>query len=403
VFQLRPFKVKRSGLFENIGLARKTPFLFFAEGRRWSYQRRLVSPAFNVSAVQSYIPAVCDIVDILTSRLVESSSTGESLNVCELMQCFNADVISKVAFASDLHSLRNHSEVLEDVKQYFGALLKRFAAPVSYWKLPGLGNFIDGGDAAVERLRKRMAAVLADPKSTEQDTLLRKLKETEGDKLSPEELMGNLIGLFVAGTDTTSMTLSWALYQLARRPDLQSAIAEEISMFAGDPSKLADRVSSLRLIQATWKETLRLNAVAPFLALENLEPFQLAGRTVPPGTSVWTLTREAQRQSPEMRAALGDDWDAFRPERWLAKDGSGFVQCPDMDSWVFGHGARVCPGKGLANTIGPLVLASIVRDFRIGKWEGPPVGEKSNFVQAPAEDIWLRFTAKAGLGKRGGA
>merc|ERR1719215_1267641 len=109
------------------------------------------------------------------------------------------------------------------------------------------------------------------------------------------------------------------------------------------------------MTQATWKETLRLNSVAPALYLESQEALQLAGRTVPPKTSVWVLTREAQRQSPEMREVLGDDWEAFRPERWLAKDGTGLVQCPEMDAWVFGHGARVCPGKGLANTIGPLV------------------------------------------------
>merc|ERR1712045_881256 len=90
--------------------------------------------------------------------------------------------------------------------------------------------------------------------------------------------------------------------------------------------------------------------------------------------------------APELKAALGSDLDEFRPERWIAGDGS-LVTVPALDSLAFGHGQRICLGMRLAEFEGLLVLARVLQRFVIQQWEGPPLDEKTGFTTEPAEDV----------------
>jgi len=238
-------------------------------------------------------------------------------------------------------------------------------------------------------LKKALEKILEDPTSTERSTVLKKLVEVTGEKLSHQELVANLVTLFVAGTDTSSHSLAWAFYELARHPTLQQAIASEAAArLPAGPGH--GKAAALPLAQAVWMETLRLHAVVPLIILENQEAFTLAGRTVPPHTQLFMLMREMGRRSPEMQRALVEDWETFRPERFLAEDGT-LVECASLESLIFGQGARSCPGKTLANMVGPLVLTEVMRHFRIEEWRGAELGERTNFVQAPERDVELRF------------
>jgi len=387
VFALRPFKVTRARGILNNGL--NLPGLFMVEGRQWSKQRRLISPAFNAMSVQSYLPLVHMIVENLIVELGNLAHEDKAVNVSVVMRCFDADLISKVAFNSDFGSLQKQSQELVDLTIFMGGFLKRMISPIPYWKAPWVGQWIDGADHTLANLEKALEKILEDPASTERSTVLKKLVEVTGEKLSHRELVANLVTLFVAGTDTSSHSLAWAFYELARHPTLQQAIASEAAARspAGPGHGKAD---ALPLAQAVWMETLRSHTVTPLVVLENLEAFTLAGRTVPPHTQLFMLMREMGRRSPEMQRALGEDWETFRPERFLAEDGS-FVACASLESLIFGQGARSCPGRILANTVGPLVLSEVMRHFRIEEWRGAELGERTNMVQAPERDVELRF------------
>ena len=130
---------------------------------------------------------------------------------------------------------------------------------------------------------------------------------------------------------------------------------------------------SVELLQAMWLETLRMHGAAPFQSLTNLEPIKLAGRTVPPRTRIWLHYRYIMNNSPEMKEKLGDDLDKFRPARWMGPE--GIIKHSPFDSLAYGHGARVCLGRHLADYEGKLVLASVLKNFELEKWSKPPMEE----------------------------
>lgn len=392
---LRPFKIARTGLQRRMGTLDKMQGLFFVEGRRWSEQRRLTAPAFNQQAVQSYLPNVSRVVESLLLQLQTRVDAGERVNVSELLMAFNADVISKLAFGQDFRALERHSTDLADVTALMEGMERRMMAPVPYGLVPGLRDLFDGATGALTRLRSKAADLLDSPTGCTSGRLLSKLLEAEGGKLSREELIGNLVVLFIAGTDTSTHTLSWAMYHLSRQPELQRAVAEEAGRF---PPGLAtaENVSALPLARAIWSETLRLNSVVPMLELETTEAVELGGRRLPAGAEIWVLTREMARRAPQVRESLGSDLDSWRPARWLSPEG-GLRTCAPFDSLTFGFGARKCPGEKLANAVGPLVLAEVLRRFEIAEWQGPALREKAKFTACPSEDVRLSFTRRDGV------
>eukprot|EP00435_Cladocopium_sp_Y103_P068442 s818_g31.t1 len=300
----------------------------------------------------------------------------------ELLPLYTADVLCATAFGKDLGMLETRkTELVQDVKMMLGALSTRSFVQIPYWKIPIIGRYLDGGNAATDRLGHTVKALMNE-QAGQGATVVEKLRQMDGDKLSHQEVVGNLIVLFGAGTDTTSVALSWAFYHLARDQQLQQIVADEVKDLPEEVSP--QHLDSFLQVHALWLEVLRFNGPAPFEIQETREEVEIDGRVVKPGAEVLLCYRHILKNAPELKAKLGDDLHAFRPSRWLGPE--GIVKCPPFDSLPFGHGARVCLGRLLADYEGRLVIAQVVRHFVLEKWQGPPLEEKTSFVVLPAED-----------------
>eukprot|EP00913_Durusdinium_trenchii_P006931 g6520.t1 len=309
---------------------------FFSEGDQWKRERRLLSPAFNVKSIASYAPEVTRMTQTLLQTLQKEalSNAGGQVNFTE--------------------------------------------SPGG--SIPIIGRYLDGGNAAADRIGRRMVKLMNE-QAGQGNTVVEKLRQLEGDKLSPEdskavwlmELIGNLTVLFGAGTDTTSVVLSWAMYHLARDQELQRLVAEEVKDLPETvgPSEL----DAYLHVNALWMETLR----------ELREEVKLLGKGVPKGTEVMVCYRHVLHNAPEVKAKLGDDLHVFRPARWIGPE--GLVKCPPFDSLPFGHGARICLGKILAEYEGKLVIAQVLRHFKLKQWQGPPLREMTSFVVLPGKEV----------------
>jgi 25-hydroxyvitamin D3 1alpha-hydroxylase len=231
-----------------------------------------------------------------------------------------------------------------------------------------------------------------------EDCVLSKLLSAEGEKLTRDQIAGNMKGLFVAGIDTTGSTLGWALYHLGQQPKLQDQIVAELSSEASGVNCMHD-LKKLHLIQALWAETSRLRTPAPLNFLSNTEPITIAGRLVPAGTNILLAMRYAENSSPEIQA-LGTDIHAFRPERWML-DGQ-FNQSAANNLSTFGHGTHACLGRRLAELEGQLALAEVIRKFKI-ECSPVQVGEVTAAVQRPDRDIELTVVPRAVVLTRGAA
>lgn len=385
----RPFRVRRTKLFQRFRSLLNG--VFNAEGYTWSVHRRLTAPAFNAANTRSYFKPVHAMVDVLVGKLSEEAKDGRVANFSELLCCFSADVLSKVAFGCEFGALsKGKSKELDVVTCFFKAVQSRALAPFEWWKLPLLG-WVEGAQTVSDQLSEMMISFIdSHEQSGMTNTVLSTLMHAEGEKLTRDELVGNMKTLFLAGTITIRDSLAWAFYHLSQHHQLQEQMVQELNSKARDGIGSIEHLEQLDLVRAVWAETLRFRSAVPYLLLSTTEPLSLAGRQVPPGSEIMLLTRYYQDRVPEA-ASLGSDLDEFRPGRWLV-DGM-FKQDPALDPLAFGYGARACLGRRLADLEGQLTIAEVVRHFQLV--EGAvKLGETTSFSQGPDKDIELKLAPR---------
>lgn len=164
--------------------------------------------------------------------------------------------------------------------------------------------------------------------------------------------------MLLAGTDTSSVTVEWAMSALLNHPDKLEKARAEIQNAVGtdrliDESDLHD----LPYLQNVISETMRLFPAAPLLVPhEASADCKIAGYDVPLGAilmvNAWAIQRDPH---------VWDDPESFKPERF---EEGGEVGPPKL--LPFGMGRRSCPGSGLAHRVVGLALGSLIQCF---EWE----------------------------------
>ncbi|KAH9657651.1 cytochrome P450 family 76 subfamily C polypeptide 7 [Citrus sinensis] len=164
--------------------------------------------------------------------------------------------------------------------------------------------------------------------------------------------------LFIAGNDTTSITMEWAMAELLHNPEVLSKAKLELEQLVGrgNPIEESD-ITRLPYLQAVVKETFRLHPAVPLLIARKVsEDVEIASFTVPKGgqvfVNVWAIGRDEN---------IWDNPHSFVPERFLGSDisykGQNFELIP------FGGGRRICPGLPLAIRMLHLMLGSLINSF----------------------------------------
>ncbi|XXG63866.1 hypothetical protein AAC387_Pa05g1962 [Persea americana] len=202
-------------------------------------------------------------------------------------------------------------------------------------------------------------------KTTLIDVLLS-LRETEPEYYTDDIIKGLIMVMVGAGTETSSVTLEWAMSLLLNNPEVLKKAKAELDIQVGK-NRLVDEsdFDQLPYLHCIIDETLRLYPAAPLLLPhESSEECTLGGLHVPRGTmllvNVWAIHRD-----PE----LWPDPTSFKPERFegVGKDKEGL----DFKFLPFGYGRRSCPGMGMAKKVVGLALGALIQCF---EWER--VGEE---------------------------
>ncbi|XP_065858095.1 geraniol 8-hydroxylase-like [Euphorbia lathyris] len=177
------------------------------------------------------------------------------------------------------------------------------------------------------------------------------------EKLDRQSIKHLLMVLFIAGTDTTSSTIEWAMSEFLRNPKTLSKARLEIEREIGK-GRLVDEaeISRLPYLQAVVKETLRLHPSVPLLPRKARANVEMCGFIIPKGTQIlvnsWAIGRDG---------SMWKDSNSFFPERFLELDidvrGRNFELIP------FGSGRRICPGLSLATKMLHLILGSLINNF----------------------------------------
>jgi cytochrome P450 len=390
VLRHRPETFRRLGAIAHVLEDVGANGLFAAEGAAWRRQRRVVMPAVSLPQLRQFFPILTTVTAGLKTRWDQAACAGEVVDMPQALMHYTVEVITRLTFGNDL------PPELVGLPQHLGQILalinRRIVLPWPAWQV-----LMRPADRAVEQaitaLRTALATALAQCRArgaqapmaaTPPTTLVEALlaaRDEAGTALSDDEILGNVLTLVVAGTETTANTLAWMMHFLTDYPAVQCTLQQEADAVLGEARLLPDFQAQerLRYIEAVAYETLRLKSVAPLLCLEPMQAVEVGGLHLPAGTAVFLLTRYGGRHEPAFTNA-----SQFQPERWLTASMEPHPGHTPQALMPFGSGPRVCPGRHLALLEIKMVMAMLGRNFTLTKPEGtPPVGEHFAFTMKP--------------------
>jgi cytochrome P450 len=230
-------------------------------------------------------------------------------------------------------------------------------------------------DAAIARRRQTGPGAVPDL----MDLLLGARDPETGREMSDAELRENLLTFIVAGHETTALTLAWALYLCAFDGAVQDRAREEAQAVLGDRAAGAADVARLGYVRQVVEEALRLYPPGGFLSRTAQAEDRLSAAVIRPGDTVMIPVYGLHRHRK-----LWEEPDAFRPDRWEARDGIDRYQF-----LPFGDGPRICIGARFAMQEAVVILATLLARFRFTAVPGRRPDPVMILTLRPEGGVWL--------------
>ena len=335
-----------------------------SQGASWRWQRRTAAPLFRPNDIAALVPAMTAAAEDQAARWRETPpGTKHAIDADMTETTFH--VISTTMFggAADEDAraiLKASDKALATISWDIAAAMLQF--PDWLW-YPGKHSRRTAG----RELRARVADMVARRRAVglEGDDLLGRLAQARdpesGEPMSESQLVDNLLTFLAAGHETTAKALTWALYLLARAPEWQKRIAEEVEAVCGPEPVGAQHLDRLVITRSVLKEAMRLYPPAPMMSRILAEPTTLGGHELPAGALVIIPIYAIHRHRK-----LWSDPDRFDPNRFTPEREAGHARSQFMP---FGFGPRTCIGMTFAMMEGVAILATLVRRARF-EWDG---------------------------------
>jgi|ERR1051326_174791 cytochrome P450 len=337
--------------------------LLTSEGEEWKRQRRLSQPAFHRDRINAYGGTMVD----YTQRLLSSWRAGETRDVHRDMMRLTLEIVVRCLFRADV------SNDVDKVGATLRKLVKPFASQATLkWvlnnRLPTPYHF--RFHRLATQIDRVIYRIIAERRKAEKDegdllSMLLAAQDEDGGRMTDRQLRDEVITLFLAGHETTAITLAWSWYLLGKHPETEAKFHAELDHVLGGREPGVCDLSRLRYTEQIVKESLRLYPPAYGLGREAIADCEIGGYHIPAGTQVFMFQWATQRDP-----RFYDQPAAFKPERWTAE----FVErLPKYAYFPFGHGPRACIGTSFAMMEIVLVLATIGQRFRLELASDHPV------------------------------
>ncbi|MDX2259209.1 MAG: cytochrome P450 [Hyphomicrobiaceae bacterium] len=330
------------------------------DGALWQKIRMPQQPAFHPDAFAEYIPYFNAAIRAKMERWRELARTGETIEMVEQTWTLAADMICKALFDRDMPF--NPHVVFKCVKTYTDVMNHK---AIRLKKQAGEMVEVDDEEAATAKAIHTWwsvppAVVGAEPREAREVTLLKMIEASVADASVPEfdtqQAIDEIKQYLWAGTETTALTLAWALYLVSKHPEAADRVRREGEEVCADREPTAADYSALAYTRAVIQETMRLYPPVWSLIRTAAGPDTIAGKEVKAGDRIVLFGYGAQH-NPK----FWDEPEAFRPERWM---GGGAKKQVKYSYIPFGAGKRSCIGGAMSQVENTLALSQLLRSFR---------------------------------------
>ena len=351
--------------------------LVTSEGEYWHRQRKLIQPVFLKARVQSYAP----IMGELTERMLNSWTSGKTVLINDEFGTLTSRIALKTLF--DLNHDGDRERFNETLRLSFDLMSARLRR---IFKLP---LWMPTPETlclkrSISELERKVEGFIAAARARQDmgDDLLSRLmlaQHEDGTRMSDRQLRDEVMTLYLAGHETTSLTLSWTWYLLAQHQRVEEKLVSEWQQVLGGRTPTVDQLQQLPYTAAVIAKSMRLLPPVYAIGREAIGDLELGGYRVRRGYTV-LMSQWVNHRDPE----YFPEPEQFRPERWengLAK------RLPKFAYYPFGGGQRMCIGSTFASIETPIVLATVGQRYRFTVDSEADIGIKPQITLEPANGI----------------
>ncbi|CAI6366502.1 unnamed protein product [Macrosiphum euphorbiae] len=382
--------------------------LFFATGQKWRTMRQKLSPGFTSGKLKDAYCQINECSDEMVSSIVETiGKDTDRIELKEITGRFSTDVIATCAFGLKLDTIKNgDSEFRRYAKLLFQTTTKQMIvmalSTICPWLIKILRiqlfsleatNFFSKVFVDVIKYREDHKVVRNDITQTliqaRKELVLQEISTTE-DKFSDDDIIGNAVFLFSAGSETISSLLSLCLYELALNKEIQDKLREEIySMKAKhDGNFNNDYLVDLRYTNMVLEETGRKYSIGLSIGRVATKTYTLPDESfvIEKGQKLFIPMFNIHRDPKYYPDPL-----RFDPERFSMEQKS---QRPNGTYIPFGEGPRQCLGKRFAEAEMKLVLSKVLSKFEVLPCEQTEIPldiRSGSGLLSPKNELVLKF------------
>ncbi|KAJ2704915.1 hypothetical protein FB645_002868 [Coemansia sp. IMI 203386] len=336
-------------------------------------RRKQIGPAFTHSSLNAMEPVLieCGINSIRNKwdELISQSSdkTCAEINYFSHFSLATFDIVGTLSYGQRFQTLKNsQSQITRWIFDYnkltmINVILKvveRLPLNLVFRKLiKSKDDFVAYGDAIVQNRRHQL---ISGELSEKPKDILQALLDSEDPesktKMTPKEISAETIELFLAGSDSTSLTLTWAMHYLLLYPDVYRKAVDEVRGNFPYSHTITYNEGKTRLpyVEACIYEALRIHAVSgtPLPRVVPKGGVTLQGHFLPEGTFIGVNIAGANHHKETWKEPR-----KFMPERFIDNEKA------KQNVMSFSSGVRVCPGRNLAQYEMLTLLSNILKDY----------------------------------------
>ncbi len=324
--------------------------------------RKLLMPQFHGERLRVY----GEIIRELTRRTVAAWPSGKTFSFYRSAQAISMGAIVRVVFGiSSGEAFEGWVRALQDLNAVFNPSM--FFIPALRISFFGLGPWakFKRARARADKLLLGEIAARRQAGSDGQDilSLMLATRYDDGAAMTDIQIRDELMGVLIAGYETTSFALSWAVHWILSTPGVLDTLHQELATLAVDATP--DQIAALPYLAAVCNETLRLHPVIPDMSRKLAKATKIGDYELPKDLGVIiaiSVVHEDPKLYPEPKR--------FRPERFLERKFGPAEFLP------FGGGHKRCLGAALALYEMKLALATIFATAELALANNKPVKPK---------------------------
>lgn len=364
----------------------------------WRIAHNILMAPFSQSSMRGYLPRMVDIAGQLMDKWARLNP-GDEVNVPADMTALTLDTIALCGFGYRFNSLyrdtphpfvaamvRNLLEAQKEAKELpiqrkLRVQARRQAREDSEFQINLVKGIIE------DRRRQGDAADNTDLLGR----MLTGVDKSSGESLPDDNIIAQCMTFLVAGHETTSGLLSFAINYLMKSPQYIDEARVQIDEVLGDTAEPTyEQVHKLTYVRQILDESLRLWPTAPMFTRAPFQDEVIGGKyAIPQGTGVSVLLPMLHRDP----SVWGDHAEDFNPHHF---DPERFKDVPPLAYRPFGTGLRACIGRQFALQEATLVLGMLLQRFDIIDHRNYQLHTRETLTVKP-EDMWIRLRPRAGF------